>query len=209
MRMKESARRLLLVTMALVSVLAGLAAAHWWQRFTAPAVTALPEWIQRWDSPRSVVWPVLTDQSGQTFDVSRLPARRTLVLFGYLSCPDICPLTLAELHKALQAAQGGEDALNILYVTVDPQRDTPERLAGFLSAFNPDWIGLTGSEEALTDLAAQLNNVFFSDQQGDEPHYTVSHSSVMALLDSRQRFIAQLRQPEQPGRISAFLAHLL
>lgn len=91
----------------------------------------------------------LTDQRQQPFKLSAQTGKVVLLFFGYTACPDACPATLGQF-KQIRAALGAEaDAVKYVLVTVDPERDTPERLAGYLQGFDPAFIGLTGSTTAL------------------------------------------------------------
>ena len=90
--------------------------------------------------------------TGETVRLGELGARRTLVLFfGYTSCPDICPVTVAALARALELLGAERERVLGVLITVDPARDTPERLTAYLASFPPGLIGLTGSPEAIAD----------------------------------------------------------
>ncbi len=100
----------------------------------------------------------LIDQNGQAFTEQDLVGNWTLIFFGFTSCPDICPLTLAELNQFYRALPVETLALDtrIVMVTVDPERDTPEKMAEYMMSFNPNFLGLTGSYDDVAALARQL-----------------------------------------------------
>lgn len=107
----------------------------------------------------------LVDHGGAPVDGTLFDARVSLVFFGYTHCPDICPATLARMRMVKDAL--GEDARNFqgVFITVDPVRDTPERLRSYVTHFDPGFIGLTGTDEALRQAAALLGAVY---RRGDD-----------------------------------------
>ena len=91
----------------------------------------------------------LTDQNGRPFRLSEQRGKVVLLNFGYTNCPDVCPATLADLAKARQLLGADANRVEVVFVTVDPQRDTPERLHSYLAAFDPAFIGVTGAATAM------------------------------------------------------------
>lgn len=134
----------------------------------------------------------LVDQDGRAVDESILKGRWTAVFFGYTFCPDVCPATLQSLAAARAALGARADRLGVVFISVDPARDTPARLKAYLS--DPDFpkgaIGLTGSADAVA-AAARAYGVYFR-RAGDGPSYTVDHSAVVYLMDPDGRFRAPL-----------------
>ena len=108
------------------------------------------------------------------------------VFFGYTHCPDVCPVTLAEL--AMVANELGKDAarLQVLFITVDPERDTPAVLAKYVPAFNPAFLGLYGDAEATLRTASEFK-VFFQKQPASGGSYTVDHSAGTYIFDTAGR----------------------
>jgi len=102
----------------------------------------------------------LTDQNGQPFDLSELQGSAVLLFFGFTHCPDICPTTLAQLAAARSALEERADDVKVVFVTIDPERDTAERLADYLGRFDPAFIGLTGSADEIAE-AAQNYGIFY------------------------------------------------
>jgi protein SCO1/2 len=141
------------------------------------------------DEPPAVPDFTLTDESGQRFQLSDQRGNVILLFFGYTSCPDVCPTTLAtwrQVHEAL-----GDDAQRVrfVFVTVDPERDTPERLAIHVNAFNPDFVGLTGTQEELEPVY-DLFNVFFEKDTSSASAlgYLINHTATTFVLDPEGRW---------------------
>jgi len=101
------------------------------------------------DPPAPAPEIALTDQHGQPFLLSDFKGQVVLLYFGFTNCPDFCPNTLAVLSQVLDQLGDQADAVQIVLVTTDPARDTPERLSDYLAAFNPTFLGLTGSDADL------------------------------------------------------------
>jgi len=128
----------------------------------------------------------LTRANGSSFRLSETRGKVVLLFFGYTSCPDVCPTTLAELKLALEKL-GEEKAkqAQVLFVTVDPERDTPERVQEYVDHFNQDFIGLSGTE---SDLANVWNNygVFRETVEGTSAvGYLVNHTARVTLIDQQ------------------------
>ena len=141
--------------------------------------------------PQSRAWPnlPLLDQHGEVLPVSRLQGKWTLVFFGYTFCPDICPTTLAELRQLLGSLPAEQrQQVQVLMVSVDPQRDTPQQLRDYLAYFDPDYIGLTGQLDDIQQLANALSIPFIPGDSSQE-NYTVDHSGNLAVIgpDGTQR----------------------
>ncbi len=127
----------------------------------------------------------LINEQGQETHLRDQQGTWTLVYFGYTVCPDICPTTLADL-RAMNVALGdkAEDA-QVVFVSLDPERDTPERMAAYTDAFDPTFMGLTGSLEAI-DAAATAFGVFYQKHEAEGASgYLIDHTSTVALIDPR------------------------
>lgn len=131
----------------------------------------------------------LTDQDGRPVALQSLAGKWTLVFFGYTFCPDICPTTLAQLRQLDgQLPPATRERLQVVMVSVDPQRDSPAQLKQYLAFFDPDYLGLTGELADIQQLANALGIPFIPGDTGSE-NYTVDHSGNLALLgpDGTQR----------------------
>jgi protein SCO1/2 len=131
----------------------------------------------------------LTDQYGETFRLSDHRGNVVLLFFGYTQCPDVCPTTLATWRKIHEAL--GEDAerVRFVFVTVDPERDTAERLGLHVNAFNPDFIGLTGAQDEL-DAVYDTFDVYYEKDtsSGSAAGYLVNHTATTFVLDPDGRW---------------------
>jgi protein SCO1 len=128
---------------------------------------------------------VLTDENGEPFRLSEQQGNVVLFFFGYTSCPDVCPTTLANWRKVHESL--GEDAgrVRFVFVTVDPERDSVERLGLHVNAFNPDFIGLTGTPEALAGVY-EVFDVFYEKDTSSASAlgYLVNHTATTFVLDT-------------------------
>jgi protein SCO1 len=127
----------------------------------------------------------LTRAAGTDFHLSEMRGKIVALFFGYTSCPDVCPTTMAELDQALGELGERSDQVQVLFVTVDPQRDTPERVQEYVDHFNPNFIGLSGSE---SELAEVWNDYGVFRQVVDSTSaagYLVDHTARVTLIDQQ------------------------
>jgi len=145
----------------------------------------------------------LTDTSGQAFTRRDLTGAPTLVFFGFTHCPDVCPTTLvklAQVHR--RAAIAG---LRVLFISVDPQRDTPPLLGQYVRAFDPQFRGLTGDPRTIARLAANFG-VAVNRVELPGGDYTMDHSAVVFLLDDSAHIVAIFTPPFDVAALSTDLA---
>ncbi len=164
---------------------------------------AVPGTEARLMTPKLLTAFQLTAHDLKPLNIERLKGKWTLLFFGYTHCPDVCPITLTELAQmAQQLPPEVLDNTQFVFVSVDPQRDSPESLAEYVGYFNESFLGATGSIDALTTLAHQLNSKFSleTDPMG-EP--IVNHSSAMLLIDPQARYYARLKAPHYAEEILA------
>jgi protein SCO1/2 len=136
------------------------------------------------EDPVSVPDFVLSDQNGQPFRLSDQSGHVVLLFFGYTSCPDVCPTTLATWRKVHEALGDDAEQVRFAFVTVDPERDTPERLGLHVNAFNPDFVGLTGSQEELAAVYEVFDVYFEKDESsGSALGYLVNHTATSFVVD--------------------------
>jgi protein SCO1/2 len=128
----------------------------------------------------------LRAHNDQNVHLSDFRGKVTLLYFGYTYCPDICPATLAELASALKELQPAErQQVQVLMVTVDPERDTPEVLANYLNQFDASFLGLSGSDEEIA-AAADSFGIFYQKREGTvESGYLVDHTASVAAVDKK------------------------
>ena len=126
----------------------------------------------------------LTGTSGDTVTAEQTDGNIRLLFFGFTSCPDICPATLQKLSRAVKDLPAEMRAnTQIVFVSVDPQRDTPERIDSYVSFFSDRAIGLTGEEPALRELSKRYRTTFGYDEPDAEGNYNVSHSGAVYVFD--------------------------
>jgi len=150
----------------------------------------------------------LIDQSGKPFSGAALAGRPYAVFFGFTHCPDVCPTTLLSLSNTLQRLGADADLLRILFVSVDPERDTPEQLRQYLVAFDARIIGLTGSEAQIAS-AAKHWKVFHNKIAEDDGSYTIVHSAYIYLMDRANRLVGTMGFQDSEEEQSARLRSLI
>ena len=129
----------------------------------------------------------LKDPSGQVRTLADFQGKVVVLFFGFTQCPDVCPTTLGQMATALKQLGGEASRVQVLFVTLDPERDTPQLIAQYLGAFDPSFIGLYGDIEATRRTAKEFK-VFFEKRPGATPQrYSIDHSSQSYVLDARGR----------------------
>jgi protein SCO1 len=126
----------------------------------------------------------LTDDEGKAVTAADYRGKVTLLYFGYTHCPDVCPLTMAHLHVVMQQLGKLADGVRILFVSVDPNRDTPAALHEYVTAFDPHAVGLTGSPAEIEALTKRYRAAFTREPGKSDGSYDVSHSSGIYVFDS-------------------------
>ena len=138
----------------------------------------------------------LTDHRGQPFTLNNLKGNWTFAFFGYTHCPDVCPTTLSLLNSVAQRLQPSGENVRFVMVTVDPERDTPEKLGKFVTYFNGDFTGVSGDEAALQGLTKQLGIMYMRVNEETNPaSYLVDHSAGVFLFDPDGRYHAVFTPP--------------
>ena len=125
----------------------------------------------------------LTDDQGMAVTGADYRGKVVLLYFGYTHCPDVCPLTLAQLHVVMQRLGPLADDARILFVSVDPARDTPKVMHAYVNAFDSHAIGLTGSAGATEALSKRYRSAFTREPASADGNYEVSHSSAIYVFD--------------------------
>jgi protein SCO1/2 len=131
----------------------------------------------------------LTDQNGQAVSDRDFKGRPFLVFFGFTHCPDICPTTLFDVSEILRALGSDADRTRALFITVDPERDTPAVMKDYLSSFDPHLSGLTGDPAAVAAVA-KAYRVYYKKVPSDQGGYTMDHTAIVYLMDKEGRFVA-------------------
>jgi protein SCO1 len=189
--------RWLLVVAALGAAVAGFLLAHQLDR-AGPRLTS-GTWLPQ---PKVVPQFTLTDTSGRTFTRAGLLGGPALVFFGFTHCPDVCPTTLLKLAQIRKRAALAH--LRVLFVSVDPQRDTPPVLGSYVHAFDPGFEGLTGSAQAIDGVAAAFG-VAVNRVELPGGDYTMDHSAVIFLVNDAAQIAAIFTPPFDVASVSADL----
>ena len=160
-------------------------------------------------SPDVVADFTLTSSTGDQLSLSDLRGKVVLLYFGYTFCPDACPTTLNELKKVPSALGDRADEVQVVMVTVDPQRDTPEVLREFLAHFDPSFLGLTGTEEEIMAAASPLGIYFAAHEGSPATGYLVDHTTSVLAID-KEGYLRLLYSFETPGEaIADDMRHLV
>ena len=152
----------------------------------------------------------LVDHNHAVFNNAALQQRWSFVFFGYTYCPDVCPTTLSVLNSIAQRLQDVDEDIRFVMVTVDPQRDTPERLAEYVTYFNGDFLGVTGSDQELEQLTRQLGILYnrVESENGSE-NYLVDHTAAVFLFDPAGRYHAVFTPPLSAENIAGDFRKML
>lgn len=196
---KAVMRRSFVAFLLLLAGAAGIAAAAFYAldggRAGAPA-------------PSAVGGPfALTDMNGQRVTNKDYEGRPVLMFFGFTRCPDVCPTALAEI-SAIFEAMGPDAKVNALFVSVDPERDTPASLKDYLGSFDPRIIGLWGDPET-TRKVMQSFRAFAAKVPLKDGDYTMDHTAIVYLLDKRGRFVNAFNISRPPQDAAKDLARYL
>jgi len=193
-----------------IGLLSAVAGISLWKVMQGPpqpsnaALMVLPE-------PRVIADFALVDDEGAPFSLDNLRGHWSLMFFGYTHCPDVCPSTLYDLklvHERLEQLTGdGAPGHQVLFVSVDPERDTPEQLGQYVNYFHPDFIGVTGPQEQLAPLTMQLGIAYrIEDHETDSPQYNVDHSVSVLLTDPQGRLHGVFPAPHDADKMAGELA---
>ncbi len=137
----------------------------------------------------------LTSHDGKSFSDQDLSGKPYAIFFGFTRCPDVCPTTLLDMSNRLEELKGDADKLRILFVTVDPERDTTEFLAEYMKSFDNRIIGLTGTREQIAQIA-KAYRVIYEKVPGSGPDYTMNHTATVYLFDKNGSFASTLAYQE-------------
>jgi protein SCO1/2 len=152
----------------------------------------------------------LTDQNGRSFTDADLKGKPSLIYFGYTFCPDACPTSLLLMETAAEKlGPGGPKKINLVFITIDPGRDKPEQMKGYVTSFGPTIEGLTGTPEQIAAVA-KAYRVYFQKVPGkDGAPYLMDHSSIIYLLDRHGRFVTHFTDQTTAETIAEAVKHQL
>jgi len=150
----------------------------------------------------------LEDQNGQPVSDEDMKGRPFLVFFGFAHCPDVCPTTLFEMSEVMRQLGKDADRVGALFITVDPERDTPAALKDYLSSFDPHLRGLTG-DPAAVNAAIKAYRVYAKKIPLEGNDYTMDHTAVVYLMDRDGHFVAPFNLKRTPEAAAAELRRYL
>lgn len=146
----------------------------------------------------------LVDQNGAVVTEDDLKGKPSLIFFGFTHCPDICPTALFDMTQVYKALGSEGDRLAAFFVTVDPERDTPDILKEYLSSFDPRLRGLTGDPAAVAAME-KAYRVYSKKVPLDDGGYTMDHTALVYLMDKQGRFVAPFNMKRKPADSAAEL----
>lgn len=196
--MSSAARPLVIATAFAVSLVAGLLILFW-------AMGGLSKVAQ----PAAIGGPFqLTDQNGKAVTDKSLKGKPTLIFFGYTHCPDVCPTSLFEISEVLRAMGKDADKVNAVFISVDPERDTPATMKDYLSSFDPHLEGLSG-DPAETAKVISSYRVYAKKVPTKDGDYTMDHTALIYLMDRDGRFVSPFNLKRPPEEAAAELKRYL
>jgi protein SCO1/2 len=146
----------------------------------------------------------LTDQNGQPVTDADLKGRPYLVFFGYTHCPDVCPTTLFDVSEVLRALGKDADRTGALFITVDPERDTPAVMKDYLSSFDPHLRGATGDRGSI-EAVEKAYRVYAKKVPTQDGDYSMDHTALVYLMDKQGRFVVPFSLKRKPEEAAADL----
>ncbi len=157
----------------------------------------------------------LKNHYGKPSALADFQGKAVLLLFGYISCPDVCPTTLTRFAGVMKQLGRDADRVQVLLITVDPERDTPEKLAAYVTAFNPSFIGLSGDMPATETVAKEFKIFFARSKEGGHHHgssadsYMIDHSTGSYVFDPAGKVRLYVKDDASVDAIASDLKRLL
>lgn len=196
--MSSAARPLVIATAFAASLVLGLLIMFW-------AMGGVSKVAQ----PVAIGGPFqLTDQTGKAVTDKDLKGKPTLIFFGYTHCPDVCPTSLFEISEVLRAMGKDADKVNAVFISVDPERDTPATMKDYLSSFDPRLEGLSG-DPAETAKVITSYRVYAKKVPTKDGDYTMDHTALIYLMDREGRFVSPFNLKRTPEEAAADLRRYL
>ena len=196
---------IMVTTVALAAILAGVWLADVYREHDSRAVLLPNQVITLFPDPKPLTAFVLTDQKNRVFDLASLKGKWSFLFFGFTHCPDVCPTTLAVLARArdniAKNTVGAED-IQFVFISVDPNRDTASKLRQYVEYFDTTFLGVTGDNAQIANLAGQLGAAYQVAITPGMENYPVYHSTAVFLLDPRARYHAVFTPPLDADAIS-------
>lgn len=165
------------------------------------------------DHPRAISNFQLMDDHTKPFSLKNLQGHWNLVFFGFTNCPDLCPTTLAMLNQVYNrlTLQKQNPLPQIVFISVDPEQDSPKKIADYLSSFSPHFLGATGSPEQLDKLTKELNVLYTKVDQpsGNSQNYSIDHSGSILIINPKGEFYGVFTPPHNIAKITSDLQGIM
>ncbi|GAB3014472.1 SCO family protein [Bowmanella dokdonensis] len=161
-----------------------------------------PQYASLYPQPREIPDFALINQHGETFGKEALRGKWTLAFTGYTFCPDICPTTLAELKGIYPQLQQISPDIQVLFLSVDPNRDTTERLLEYVNFFEPAFIAATAEHKELFPFVRSLGMMYAMSESTDNPDYLVDHSSSLTIINPQAQVVGRFKPTLAPGQMA-------
>jgi protein SCO1/2 len=194
---------MLAVVLAAMLVGAWLAATY---RENGSRAILLPDQVMTlFPAPKPLAAFAFTDHQNRVFDLSRLKGKWSFLFFGYTHCPDVCPMTLATLarvHENILKSTVGAKDVQFVFISVDPNRDTASKLGQYVTYFDATFLGVTGDDAQLGNLAGQLGAAYQVEVKPGTENYPVYHTAAVFLVDPQARYHAVFAPPFDAEGIS-------
>jgi len=195
-------QKLLLTLVAALALVAGVGMAWWFT--TQSTENETPQYLQSFPEPRQLAEVTLVNQQGETVTNELFKGHWSLLFLGYTFCPDVCPTTMAALGKIYPELKNisTDSPIQVVFVSVDPKRDTPERLASYVEYFNPEFVAVTGEHKMLFPFARSLGLMYAIAESTDNPNYLVDHSASVVVVDPNGLAIGRFKPEYNPGELA-------
>jgi protein SCO1/2 len=196
---------MMMTAVALAAMLAGVWLADIYREHDSRAVLLPDQVITLFPDPKPLTAFALTDHKNRVFDLASLKGKWSFLFFGFTHCPDICPTTLAVLARArdnIARNTAGAENIQFVFISVDPNRDTASKLRQYVDYFDTSFLGVTGNDAQIGNLAGQLGAAYQVAIKPGMENYPVYHSAAVFLLDPRARYHAVFTPPFDAEAIS-------
>ncbi len=152
---------------------------------------------------------ILKDFNGRIRTLEDFKGKVVVLFFGFTHCPDICPTTLTDLKKTMVLLKDKASAVQVIFITLDPARDTEDVLKKFIPTFNSSFLGLTGTESDIDKVANQLKIFNKKVNDGSKAGYTIDHSAGLYVIDKKGSIKLHISNGQKPGDLASDLAKLI
>jgi protein SCO1 len=154
-----------------------------------------------WPNPKQINDFNTVDQTGNHFGLDQIQGKWSLIFFGYTFCPDICPITMAVMKQSYEQMVLTHSDIQVIFVSVDPDRDTTERLAQYVTYYNDSFIGLGGNIEMVDSLTKQIGVAYYLNNEEQKENYLVDHSASIFIFDPKARLVGKISAPHDTAKI--------